>query len=445
LRAESLRKSPCLSAEVVMAYSTSPLANMQKEPHSAQPEMNRHELSRDVTGNGETVATDNSRFSAVELRELARFWSERADGLSMYLQVKSPSELSHREEIISAKEKMQKAIGSLRGKSGVDRADVERVMETVAEMKGNGGRAKVIFACRREKFWRELNLTGEFPTRVDAGSTFTLAPLLAQEQTQKRYCIALADRNTARLLLLEAGQISEHSRILDEEKEKIRTTGTSKSAHLERHKEEHVKRHYQFLAEHLLRFHEHKDYDCLMIGCRDEMRPDIEAELHSGLKRILVGRFVVDPGLAPAEEIREKAQAIVDRRDREEEAGLVEKAVVGSATKGLGAVGLREVMDALEKGEVRALLLPAGDLGDGQGMSLCDNCGHLEGKEVRACALCSGRMRRFAHGEEALLRHALGRSIEVRRTRWAKLPAPDEIAAWLRFRAEASAPVAVAS
>lgn len=391
------------------------------------------------------MATDNPRFSADELKELARFWSERVDGLSMYLQVRAPSELSHREEIITAKEKMQKALGSLKGKSGFDRADIQRVMDTVAEMKGNGGRAKIIFICSREKLWREFNLAGEFPTRVDVGSTFTLAPLLAQEQRQKRYCIALADRNTARLLLLEAGQIAEHSRILDEEREKIRTTGTGKSAHLERHKDEQVKRHYQYLAEHLLHYHEHKDYDWLMIGCRDEMWPDIEAELHPGLKRILAGRFVVDPGLAPAEEIREKAQAIVDRRDRAEEAGLVERAVVGSSTKGLGAVGLREVMDALEKGEVRTLLFPAGDLSDERGMSLCENCGHLEGREMRACPLCRGRMRRFAHAEEAVLRHALGRGIEVRRIRWAKLPPPNEIAARLRFRAEANAPVAVAS
>jgi hypothetical protein len=54
-------------------------------------------------------------------------------------------------------------------------------------------------------------------------------------------------------------------------------------------------------------------------------------------------------------------------------------------------------------------------------------------------------MRPFAHAEEAVLRHALRRSIEVRRIRWAKLPPPDEIAAWLRFRVEANAPQELAS
>jgi hypothetical protein len=394
---------------------------------------------------GGTVPKENSRISVEELKELAGLWTDKADALSLYLQVETPSELSGREEVIIAKEKIKNALGTLKGKNAADLADVQRVMETVTEMKGNGGRAKIIFACRRLKVWREYDVPGHFATRVEVGSTFALAPLLAQRQNRRRYCIALADRNRARLLLLEAGQISEHSQVLDEDKEKIRTTGARKSAHLERKKEERVRQHYSFLAEHLLHFYEHKDFDGLMIGCRDEMWPEIEAELDAELKRILMGRFAVDPGLAPAEEIQEKAQAIVDGKDQEEESRLVEKTIGGAAAKGLGAVGLAAVVDALERGEVRTLLWRDGNVKGSRGASACENCGHLEAEDGSACALCGGRMRRFAHAEEALLRHALGRSIDVRMLRWTKLPPPNEIAAWLRFRSEMNTSQALAS
>ena len=390
------------------------------------------------------VATDNSRVSVEELKELAGFWAEKGDALSVYLQVK-PSQLSYKEELIFAKEKIQEALGTLKGKNPAEGADIQRVMETVTGMKGNEGRAKVIFACSRQKVWHEYNLPGDFGARAEVGPAFTLAPLLAQHQGGRRYCIALADRNRARLLLLEAGQISEHSQILDEDKEKIRTTGARKSAHLERKKDEQVKKHYSFLAEHLLHFHEHKDYDELIIGCRDEMWPEIEAELHPELKRILVGRFLVDPGLAAAELIKEKAQVIVDQRDREEEARLVEKSVGAAAAKGLGAMGLTAVMGALEKGEVRTLLWPKRNVKGPHAAWLCRNCGHLETAEADTCALCGWGMRRFARAEEALLRHTLGRGIEVRLLRCAKLPPPNEVAALLRFRAETHAPQALAS
>ena len=138
-------------------------------------------------------------------------------------------------------------------------------------------------------------------------------------------------------------------------------------------------------------------------------------------------------------------EAVDNQKDREEEHRLLEKATGGAASGRLGAVGLRDVIAALEKGEVRTLLWPDRAQNNGNGASLCENCRHLETRESARCTLCGGKMRRFAHAEEAVLRHALGRSVEVRRMRWVKLPAPDEIVAWLRFRAEVNTPQALAS
>ncbi len=326
------------------------------------------------------------------------------------------------------------------------REDIQRNLETVSDLKGNNGRAKVIFACWSKGIWREFDAPGDFGCRIDVGPNFTLAPLIAQQQGRRRYCVALADRNRARLLLLEAREISEHSQVIDEDdKEKIRTTGTGKSVHLERKKDEQVRRHFTFLADHLLHFYEHKDYDCLIVGCRDEMWPAIEAELHPNLKRALVGHFHCDPGIATCEEIQEKAQALVDARDRVDEQKLMERTMGGFASNALGAVGINEVIDALEKGEVRTLLWTSKPDGEQHNASLCENCGHLEGKELRACPLCGAKMRLYQNAEEALLRHALGRHIEVREMHYSKLPMPDRIAAWLRFRAEINTPQALAS
>lgn len=396
------------------------------------------------------MATNNSKITMDELTELSQFWSDQGDALSVYFKAPAPpSELTGREDRIYAKDKIKEALGRLRGSSPAQRQDIQRLIETMAEMKGNGRRAKVIFACGRETLWREYDVPGDFAPRVEAGSAFTLAPLIAQQQGRRRYCITLADRNRGRLLLLEAREITEHSQVLDEEKEKIRTTGARKSGHLERKKEQEALRHFAFLADHLLHFYEHGDYDRLIVGCRDEMWPEIEQALHANLRRILAGRFLCDPGLATSEEIQEKSQAIVDARDREEEIALVDRTVGAAAADALGAVGLNAVIDALEKGEVRTLLwqdrAQSQPQSSGHHASLCENCGHLEADGSHACTLCGARMRRFADAEEALLRHALGRSIEVRQLHYAKLPPPDAIAAWLRYRAEMNTAQALAS
>ena len=387
----------------------------------------------------------NSKITLDELKELANFWTEEGDAISVCFKPPAPSELARRDEPIMVKDQIKQKLGSLKGTHSADRGDVERITETIVGMNSNSKRAKVIFACKRQGIWREFDMPGDLGCEMHIGNSFVLAPLIAQQQWRRRYCIALADRNRARLLLLEAREISEHSQILDEDNEKIRTTGTSKSGHLERKNEEKVRRHFAFLADHLLHYHEHKDYDCLIMGCRDDMWPEIEAELHPQLKRILAGRFAVDPGIASREEIQEKAQAIVDAKDRVDETRLMERTMEGFAADGLGAVGLQDVIDALEKGEVRTLLWTSRTDGEQRGVSLCESCGHLEAEQNGACGLCGGRMRHFANAEEALLRHALGRSIEVRELHFMKLPMPDRIAAWLRFRADVSTPQLLAS
>jgi peptide subunit release factor 1 (eRF1) len=400
----------------------------------------------------------NYSLTLEEMRALAEFWSDEGQALSVYFQPPIPSDLAHREDLILAKDTLRHKLTSLQGSGRADRADIERVLDTVAELKGNPRRSKVIFACARHKFWREYDVRADFGVRVHVAQGFSIAPLIAEQQGRRRYCIALADRNKARLLLLESREISEHSQVLDEEKEPIRTTGASKSGHLERKKEEKVRQHFAFVAEHLLHFHEHGDYDGLLVGCRDEMWPEIESALHPEIRRILVGRFPIDPGSATCDEISAKAQAIVDENDKRDEIELVDKVVGGAASGGMGAVGLRAVIEALEQGEVRTLLwTPAQDarkvtdeIPTPEAASLlCPNCMHLDSEPAtglaRVCTLCGSQMRQFAQPEEAFLRHAVGRSIELRRIMQAKLPPPHQIAARLRFLARHNTAQALAS
>ena len=288
------------------------------------------------------MAKENSKITAEELKELAEFWSDRGDALSLYLKAPAPTELGHREDPLYTKNKIKEALGKVRGNSVVDHSDIERILERAGEIKSSDRRATVIFACAHRQFWREYDVAGDFPSSLDAGCSFALAPLIAEQHSRRRYCIALADRSRARLLLLEGREISEHSHVLDEDnKEKIRTTGAGKSVHLERKKEEQARKHFAFLADHLLHFYEHEDYDCLIVGCRDEMWPEIEAELHPQIRRILVGRFATDPGFATSEEILEHAQAIIDDKDREDESRLVDRTVGAAAANALGALACR--------------------------------------------------------------------------------------------------------
>jgi hypothetical protein len=380
-----------------------------------------------------------------EINELASFFTETNDAFSLYFEPYAPADNSHRDEYVVAKERIQETIGGLHAVAPSSRTMVERAIETVAEMEGNHGLSKVIFACARRNFWREYDLPGKFGIRAEMGQTFAIAPLVTQQENQPCFGILLADRNRTRVLVLQAREIRELSRSSQDEQSKIRTTGTKKSVHLERVKEQPVLKHFRTLAHQLLRFHQQGRFEGLLVGCRRELWPEIESEFASDLRRILLGHFTVDAGLASLFEVREKAEKIIAQHDGEELNMLAQRAADAEASSGLGAIGLAQVCEALERDEVRTLLWPDPRSWFGKSAALCTRCGHLDLKMTAKCVLCGNEMRKFTRADEALVRKALSGGVEIRALRHTSLHPEEQISALLRFRAERNTLQALAS
>lgn len=387
--------------------------------------------------------------SSQVLRELGAFWSDAADALSVYFEPSTPTELSHREETIEAKERIQQAIGTIGHLqvvgSTTPRAFVRRAIETIADMEGNHGQAKVIFAAAHNNIWREFDLPGKFGVRVDTGNSFTIAPLVTQQESLPRYCVLVIDRDHERVFLMEGGQFTERKEFFAGGIEKIRTTGARRSSHIERRKEEPVHRRLHQIGRQLLQAVERGSIDAVLLGCRDEMRPEIEEALPRELKRRVIGRFLVDPGTATARGVQERAEKLIARRDREELRDLAAKAMDEAAAGRLGAMGLADVVQALERGEVRVLLLPDPRARFSQAAWLCSKCGHLDLASGKSCSVCGGQMRHFSRADEALVRKALATGAEIRSLRHASAHPESEVGAWLRFRSERNTPQALAS
>jgi len=377
--------------------------------------------------------------SRPDLHRLASLWSEDSNALSLYFPSRTPADVAHREEPILLKEKIHEKLGNRKFKSQAERDDIARLLEVAASIKGNHGRARVVYACGAQGIWEELDLAGSVNLLFDAGPSFILAPLVEELESLHRYCIALADRSYLRVFMLVSDQITGQTDLLDEAREPIRTTGARKSSQEERHKEKPAQTRFKALAEHLLASYERGEFDALLIGCRSDLRSEIESGLSNVVRRVLIGHFHVDPAMATPDEVRAKALAVIAQQSTGEEDILVDQAVGEARRGGLGVVGLPAVLDAMDKGEVRTLLLSQERLASSQdsaGASICIACSHVQSGTVVACELCGNPMHQFASAEEALLRHRGAREVDLRVIRNAMLPGPDNIAALLRFRAE---------
>jgi peptide subunit release factor 1 (eRF1) len=210
--------------------------------------------------------------------------------------------------------------------------------------------------------------------------------------------------------------------------------GGYEAGHRERHIENQVMQQFKQFAESLLLLHNREKFEALLIGCHDEAWPEIEPHLHSSLKQKLQGRFLIDPAAASAEEVREQAERILAETALSEKEALVREVLGEAQRNARGAVGLRHVLNALERQEVQTLLI-------GRGLKAeaveCTNCRHLDTRMVKNCAVCGHETREMSDVSDALVDLALRNGADIQFIDDApELEKNGRVGALLRFRAD---------
>ena len=379
-----------------------------------------------------------------ELKKLAELEVAPPTAISFYYQPQRPQNKSHREEAILVKDVVREALraheregGNGNGNSAV-RADLERILALAEQLHGNHARAKALFACGAKDIWQEFDLTARLPrTQVIVNSRFHLAPLAVYlDANERRCCIVLVDRERARILELFQGEISERAAFVDALPRRVRSDGYAglDAGHRERHVDNEAMHHYKHVVEQLQAQALAGAFDLLLIGCHGENRPEIEPHLTAPLKQRLLGWFVIDPAAVSAEQVREEAERWLEELRLSEQEAVVREVIGEASRNGRGSLGLKLVLESLERGEVQKLLLGESFAAT---VAECTNCAHLDTRMVRSCAICGHATREVTDVTDALVVRAIRDGVQLVHV------ADDEdferagnIAALLRFRAD---------
>jgi hypothetical protein len=147
-----------------------------------------------------------------DIRELAQFHTngDESWALSFYFEPRTPQNISHREETILAKDLVRKALreAEKNSKNGSTRADLNRIFELAENLHGNQARARAVFACGSQNFWREFDLPSQLPgTQLFVNRQFHLKPLALLLGAQPRLWVALVDRQEARFFDLRLDEL----------------------------------------------------------------------------------------------------------------------------------------------------------------------------------------------------------------------------------------------
>jgi peptide subunit release factor 1 (eRF1) len=350
------------------------------------------------------------------IRELANFEAREGCAVSFFYQPVTPRNKSHREEAILIKDLVRAAQrdAEKQGRDGCAQPDLDRILEMAERLHGNGGRAKAIFASAKDNFWREFDLPPRFAeTRLFINQRFHLRPLTAIADVLPRLLIVVLDKTRARFFELWMDEIHEleQFRMANEITRRGRSDGWGgyEAGHAERHVDNEALHFYKDVAEKMKALHE-SGFDRFLIGCRDENWPEIEPHLHPYVKQRFVAHFAIDTATGDLGRIRSEAERLYTDFRMNKRAGLVREVVGQEKRDGRGAVGLKKVLDALEKGEIQTLLIsqkfsaPASE---------CPNCGHMDANVSAECSACGAKTRELEDVSDRLLSIAVRNGIEI--------------------------------
>jgi peptide subunit release factor 1 (eRF1) len=375
-----------------------------------------------------------------EIRQLAQVESPAGCAISFYFQPQTPQNGSHREEAILIKDLVRDVLrkAERNGNHVALREDLAKILQIAEALHGNHSRGKVIFACREQGIWREQDIPArpdQSQIRVEA--RFHLSPLVHAYSGLPRTCIALVNRKKARIFELQENEITQKPDLEFGPSPHVpRSDGFQgyDAGHRERHVENLVMQHFKMFAESLLMLSIREKFEALLIGCQDDSWPEVESHLHTALKQKLRGRFPVDVVSATAEEVRQQASRILTESMLTAQMELVREVVGEAQRNARGAIGLRHVLNALERQEVQTLLLGR----DFKAEAVeCSNCRHLDTRMVKSCAVCGRKTRHLADVSDALVELALRNGAEIRFIDGdPDLEKAGRVAAQLRFRAD---------
>jgi peptide chain release factor subunit 1 len=377
------------------------------------------------------------------IRELAAFACDAGCAVSFYFQPLAPANQSHHDEVIQARDLVRQALREA-GKRGHDagaRADLERILALAEQLHGNHARAKAVFACAGRGLWREFDLPPRLArSQLFLGRHLHLKPLLALLDSLPRCGVVVADHKRARVFELAMDQLTESTGLVTAITRRKRSDGFMgyEAGHAQRRVEDDELHHLKQVGERLKHLTTRGGSELLAVGCREETWHDLEPHLHAYVRQRLLGRFVADPVSATAEQVRSQVQHLLAEQ-RARRSRVLLREVVGEAQRhGRGALGLRNVLRSLERGEVQTVLVSEDFAGQG---SECRACGRLDSRLLPHCPVCGQETSTLSDVGERLLSQLLRSGIEL-------LPVaadPDlekagGIAALLRFRADQSTP-----
>jgi peptide subunit release factor 1 (eRF1) len=264
------------------------------------------------------------------------------------------------------------------------------------------------------------------------GRSAEIAPLEMMLDDYERIAVALFDTERTRLLTVFLGAIERQEAFEDYVPGRQATGGWFglQQTSLERHREDHLRRHACHTVQALMELLRTHSFDRLLIGGPGEALAVLRHELPRPLQARLAGTLNLELFASDAAVLEATLQAARAMEQLDEQV-LVDELLQVATTPHV-ALGVADTLEALAAGRVHLLILADSFAQPG---GRCTACGRLV-DDGETCPTCATPAQPLANLREALVRQALDQSARIETVSGnaaGRLGEHGGIGAWTRF------------
>jgi peptide chain release factor subunit 1 len=344
-----------------------------------------------------------------ELRELARYRMEEHFICSLYYPLEK-GEPTEEGALIGLRNLIGDALSEREGWTGAQTKsvsdDLDRIESLVTEemMMSSGGLA--VFACSADDLWKVFHLPVKVGPMLVVDHGTRMRPMIEFLNRYQRYCTVLVGKGKARLFVLDAAGVEEHSGVFGEVPGRHDQGGWAQ-ARYQRHHDDRVMRHLKETADEAFALLQKVDFQQLFVAGTEELVSEFEEYLHPYLKDRFAGAFPMEM-ISTGTEVQEQTLSAARQLTDADIEGAIENLRAEVHMGNLGAAGLEDTLQALQKGQVLRLLVHEDFTTSGQ---RCTRCGLLS--LASPCLFCGGEAEALSDMVESVVTEAFLRNCEI--------------------------------
>jgi rubrerythrin len=353
-------------------------------------------------------------FSRNDLRELAQYRSP-GQVLTVYLNT-DPTQRTTDEYKLSMRQLLKEVENRADAK---DIQAVERFVDFEYDWKGRG---IVAFSSAADDYWRQYSLAVPIESRAIVSDKPYITPLAGLWDTYGRFVVVMVDRQGARLLLFQMGELVGEEGIMGEEVRRLKKGRGSAAAGRRggatgpsaRREDEVAARNLKEAAELTVAYCESQRPRNLLLAGTESTIPQFLSNLPRVWADRVIGTFSADM-LEGHNAIRDRAFSILEQVEAEREEALANAVITAAAKGSNGVVRLGDTLGAVHEGRVQTLVVAHGYRAPGY---RCMGCSYITDQKMEECPFCGGDVAEIGNAVEGAVAQVLelGARVEIIRS-----------------------------